>query len=893
MIRVWFLDSKKIFFIFFFFQLFLYTQTIVKGNIASEKGNLISHGVVLLKDSKTKKITAYTNIDEKGNYQIEFNLKEDVFIVEISSLGYEKKSIVVNKVKQELIYKRDFILLPKDVELNEVIVSSSPIKIKKDTIEYTASRFKRGNEENVEDLLRNLPGITVDINGKIKYDKQEIEKVMVDGEDLFDKGYKLLTKNMPVNPVKKIEVLKNFSDNKLLKGIDDTNKIALNLKLGEKFKRIWFGNLKSNISVANTKGFYNINGNLMNFGKKSKHYMLVNLNNTGFETTGDVYQLMSSVNLEGHLNSHSSQLLNLNIPRTVFSGDRTNFNDSELVSTSSIFNLSTNSKIKFVSFFNSDENYFVKNSFTEINTETANFRNTENTRFTNTKRDVLGKLEFSTSLFSKKDEFVIKSAFKKNSSKKNAAIVFNENKTNEKINSEEEFVDVNLQYTNKLDKRKALLINGSYLYNESPQNYSINQFFYTNLFSNPNEIERAQQVSGVETQASSIKGTLHNKLSKKNYFRVEIGNKNRVDRLKTAFLLLSNNNVFTNNNYVNDLSFKINDLYLKNTYRLKFKGFELRTKLNLHQINSFIGEFLGEKESKSSFFVNPKVNAEWIIDKKNTLSFNYSYNTSQSKVKDVYNNYVNTSFRRFLKGTGNFNLLNSSQLSLNYEFGNPNDNFLMRSNFSITNMYDYFSTNTVINRNYSQSNKVLFKDRIVYSTSQEFEYYLAKFSTNLRVGFEHNRSSFKNLLNNSILRNIRTQNYKYKIELRSAFGNDFFDYHVGIDINNSRIKSSVNNTFQTNTSFLNLYFNIGKRLNLDINSTFYDLNSEFSNSTIFFLDFKIKYKLLKEKITVGLIGKNLLNNKKYEEVNITDNFYSVQSYELLPRYVLLRFDYNF
>ena len=70
--------------------------------------------------------------------------------------------------------------------------------------------FAQGNEQVVEDILKKIPGLNIDANGTIKVGNQEVEKVMIEGDDFFEKGYKILTKNMPAHP-------KNFFERSVLK----------------------------------------------------------------------------------------------------------------------------------------------------------------------------------------------------------------------------------------------------------------------------------------------------------------------------------------------------------------------------------------------------------------------------------------------------------------------------------------------------------------------------------------------------------------------------------------------------------------------------------------------------------------------------------------------------
>ena len=72
---------------------------------------------------------------------------------------------------------------------------------------------------------------------------------------------------MPIKPVKEVELLKNYSNNKHLKGIEHSDKVALNLKLDDDAKRQWFGNIDAGYGVV-SENRYTFKSNLMNFSKK-------------------------------------------------------------------------------------------------------------------------------------------------------------------------------------------------------------------------------------------------------------------------------------------------------------------------------------------------------------------------------------------------------------------------------------------------------------------------------------------------------------------------------------------------------------------------------------------------------------------------------------------------
>src|SRR5687768_10470689 len=136
-------------------------------------------------------------------------------------------------------------LISKSKLLQEVIVTTgSPIRIKGDTTVYTADSFKVSANANVEELLKKLPGIQVDKDGKIRAMGEIVEKVLVDGEEFFGDDPGMAVKNLRADAVKEVEVFDKKSEQAEFTGIDDgkTQK-SINLKLKEDRKKGYFGKI--------------------------------------------------------------------------------------------------------------------------------------------------------------------------------------------------------------------------------------------------------------------------------------------------------------------------------------------------------------------------------------------------------------------------------------------------------------------------------------------------------------------------------------------------------------------------------------------------------------------------------------------------------------------------
>ncbi len=135
--------------------------------------------------------------------------------------------------------------IPKSQLLQEVFVrNGGAFKIKGDTISYMADSFKVMANANVEELLKKLPGIQVDKNGKIKAMGETVEKVLVDGEEFFGDDPGMAVKNLRADAVKEVQVYDKRSEQSEFTGIDDGSKQkTINLKLKDDARKGYFGKL--------------------------------------------------------------------------------------------------------------------------------------------------------------------------------------------------------------------------------------------------------------------------------------------------------------------------------------------------------------------------------------------------------------------------------------------------------------------------------------------------------------------------------------------------------------------------------------------------------------------------------------------------------------------------
>ena len=131
------------------------------------------------------------------------------------------------------------------IELGEALVigKAPEVAVRNDTVEYNADSYKVTEGSVLEDLLKKMPGVEVDSEGKITVNGKEIKKVMVDGKEFFSDDPKVASKNLPAKMIDKLQVLDKKSDMAMMTGFDDgEEETVINLTVKKGMKQGWFGN---------------------------------------------------------------------------------------------------------------------------------------------------------------------------------------------------------------------------------------------------------------------------------------------------------------------------------------------------------------------------------------------------------------------------------------------------------------------------------------------------------------------------------------------------------------------------------------------------------------------------------------------------------------------------
>ncbi|TNE53681.1 MAG: hypothetical protein EP338_10545 [Bacteroidetes bacterium] len=183
----------------------------------------------------------FRRTDKDGRF--EMNLPIDTIQLLFSHPKYGENSYYLFGSAENKEFDINRILLPpKMQEIKEVVIYAykDPVYFKGDTLVYVADSFATKPNAVVEDLLKKLPGIKVNSDGSIQAQGQDIQQVLVDGDEFFGADPTMATKNLGAKGIETVEIYEKRDEN----STDDTETIkVLDLRLKEEAKKGYFGKL--------------------------------------------------------------------------------------------------------------------------------------------------------------------------------------------------------------------------------------------------------------------------------------------------------------------------------------------------------------------------------------------------------------------------------------------------------------------------------------------------------------------------------------------------------------------------------------------------------------------------------------------------------------------------
>lgn len=514
---------------------------------------------------------------------------------------------------------------------------------------------------------------------------------------------------------------------------------------------------------------------------------------------------------------------------------------------------------------------------------TGNFTTTENYQLNGKTLSGFAHAQLNYDI-SKTEIFEYSGKYSGNRLRTNTSLLFNNDFSNEFLNEDPFTTNQRFKYTNKLKANQALLLNGYYLYSDNPQQYGNNRFVFEDLFQNENQVSAVSQKSGNSINAMGFDAGLFTRRENNDLWEAKIGLDYSDNRFISDFDFMGMDE--NPEGFQNDSKYKQFNFFLEPSYRVKMGSFAITGNIR------FVQNFTNLKTEDlmldaSPFFINPRITADWELNKTNRILSFFKYESRNPSLANVQNGYVLTQYNRFSKGLENIEPLKSSTFFLNYTLGTILSVFYANTSFMYIKNHDYLGSKSIITPDYSLNELIRLEDKEFVSFQTDSNIYLQSLASNLKIKLGYNKQNYENSVNGD-LRNVDASTFNYGVELRSAFTGPF-NFHIGTEWFNSIYKTTIKQESTRNRSFLDIVYEPLENLILTLNSSqYYFSDLDRDNDMYYFMDFEAKYPLIKNKLSISITGKNLLNTRTFRNVNISDTGIFKAEYQLLPRFLMLK-----
>jgi hypothetical protein len=272
-------------------------KIIIKGRVfdsALNKG--LSYATVSLVHAKDSTLVTFARADSSGNFRLN-GVDKGSYFISSSFVGHIPvwKPVAITAEQPEINIGNVYMADTSSLAGVQVTAKRPPVEINNDTLEFNTENFKTQPNAVVEDMLKKMPGITVDNDGTVKVNGQTVKRVLVNGREFFTGDVKMATKNLNADAVDKVQVFDKKSDQSTFTGVDDGNtEKAINLKLKKDHTNALFGKITAG---AGTDGKYDAQANINKFKGDEQESFIGMANNTNRQG----FSLMDVLNFTGEL----------------------------------------------------------------------------------------------------------------------------------------------------------------------------------------------------------------------------------------------------------------------------------------------------------------------------------------------------------------------------------------------------------------------------------------------------------------------------------------------------------------------------------------------------------------------------------------------------------------
>lgn len=193
--------------------------------------------------------------------------------------GYLPLSIDENESRPWMLDGPLELLRVRQVNLDEVVVKATKVKMywKGDTLVYDATAFQLSDGSMLDDLIRQMPGVTMNDVGEIFVNGRKIDELQLGSRSFMRGNKEVMLKNLPYYTVKNIKVYEQDTDlNRALNAKVEQKKFVMDVNLKPEYQKGYIANVEA---AGSTEERWLGRAFLLGFMPQTRYTFLANSNN--------------------------------------------------------------------------------------------------------------------------------------------------------------------------------------------------------------------------------------------------------------------------------------------------------------------------------------------------------------------------------------------------------------------------------------------------------------------------------------------------------------------------------------------------------------------------------------------------------------------------------------
>lgn len=838
-------------------------------------------------------IIAYAISNLQGAYRLEIptNTVSKGLHLSVTAIGF--KSEIKNINDTSATY--DFVLLTESYRLKTVYIKDNRarLKVAGDTLSYKVADFSTSHDRVIGDVIKKLPGIDVDAQGRISYNGKGISNFYIGGDDLLDDRYNIATSSIPTIAVDKIEVMQNHQPVKMLKGKVVSDDVAINITIKESAKLHMIGQAELG---AGTPEKYDANINAMLFKDKFKAINYAKANDVG-KNLGDDLIAHNAADVNKRIDNSDPE--NQLSPGTAGSPDlpsnRYLFNHASLVTLNNLLHLKNDVQVKLNFSYLHDRQQQQYNVFskTYLNNDTIGFSEKQNNRQS---PDLL-HLQFNINI--NKDKTYLNEAFAADLSynSNHSELVTNGNGAAQRLdNRYSKFLnELNYMWTFK----NGLIFNfySHFSHLTKPETLAID--------SNLNKVVIHDQDGspGLVQRLNLPTWATNNYLSFKKVLKV-VTLKYRMGFNTQAQLLESSlHTVSTSSGKETAIDSASNQLRWYRSKLYSDAGFDIpgdRFALSLNlpvilQQTGYSEDNFALKQKLTDLYFNPQIKFLYKAGQENDLEFDYALNNYIGNAEDVARGYILKNYRTL--DANDAGLIGRTTQKANFlaNFRKSAKMLFFFLNASYAHVSSDAIRQSIINKNYQQNLTLPYENGsnnwVVSASVSKYLFFIHSTVSGGPVW----QIATADLLQNGQLISSKTRSNGFNLNFEAKLNRRInFSYKGYIADAKSYIGDAAASSFTQFNQQASIYYVPQERLFFKISGErYYTKQPVLDQVDYAFLDLAAHYGLKNNKIQFDLSATNLLNTKTYSTSYILANTFTSTTYNIPGRILIGKITFNY